>query len=1136
MNRFEAQPYGVPYRSAPEHHKPHMPGPQTAVVVTPPDHEVFTDALNRVCVRFHWDRRTPEGQLGSCWIRMLQNSSGPDWGSVQVPRGGEEVVVTFLDNDIDRPLILGQVYGGDKPAWHSSGQMSGYKSKELKGRGFNQWVMDDTPQQVRTQLHSSHAHTQLNMGYLIDQQGNQRGGLRGSGFELRSDAFGAIRAQQGLHVSTWKRSKAQGGQMDAEEARQQLEDSECRLQTLSDDAAGHNADALTSALDSLQTLKRDTDSPLRHGEGSSAGHGQSAGFEQPLIMFSAPNDIASTTARNTHLYSALQTTLASGENLTLASGKSLLASVAEGISLFAKNAGAKLFAAKGKVAIQAQSDDIELTAQNDVLITSTGQRIQLSAQDGILLTSGGAYIEIKDGNISIHAPGEVDVKGVIRKFSGPGGMKHMDATPQFALLPQTVPVILQASSMESTFALEQITELATRSTAAEFVLMLAPIFGFDIPAHTYIKLYDGLRAGSIANPEHRVMSAGAYPADYDNQERVIRVHEAALINASSHRDGATQFLAVLLHEFGHHLDNLLRTELADKNPDGTSTLAADAPEEEGAKFAYQIALLDFENSAYTRFATFTTARHPETALYVAYPEAQAAIKETQGLDAQRMETGSGQREGFGAGRGEHHDRSPHGSFGHESIEDALGEVGFAEATDRQAVYYGNWLRDYSQILDPKIIRAADMPKNLPAILSRSALTKMVDVLAARKFPELRKSSPDEYQVTPHNLGVYRPSEHIDNPKNFNPQPADPKTRDPEFEPWVLPDDPLLQIDFVSSMARYLHRSRDSMVMDIKRAVMCKRTPSGMRLFGAALHGLEDFFAHSNYVELSLIKLGYTSVLPWTSPAACKWKLPLVTGMFSSTDVIASLAEPLAMALFPVDPWTFVASEPGIRSDSEKMLLILLGEHHDERLLHALENYLALRDKWASTPGHQHIERMGWMAAVPMRLISNSYNTVFQSLLQLLGNSVDDAQTLLDEDPNRSGSTDPTHSQLAKDHDTHPFHTLAVKLAKEAVRVVGQAMNNKWRGGETEDPAQVIERFFTHPQDSTWQDPLVMEWAREHREEVKRGASLTELHHIHEQHGKAALARVKKMGEQGEEAWNYIQQHYEVLTGEKSQAR
>ncbi|EPN86047.1 Rhs element Vgr protein, partial [Pseudomonas syringae pv. actinidiae ICMP 19101] len=66
---------------------------------------------------------------------------GPDWGSVHVPRAGEEVVITFLDNDIDRPLVMGQVYGGHKPAWHSSGLMAGYKSKEVGGGGFNHWVM-----------------------------------------------------------------------------------------------------------------------------------------------------------------------------------------------------------------------------------------------------------------------------------------------------------------------------------------------------------------------------------------------------------------------------------------------------------------------------------------------------------------------------------------------------------------------------------------------------------------------------------------------------------------------------------------------------------------------------------------------------------------------------------------------------------------------------------------------------------------------------------------------------------------------------------------------------------------------------------------------------------------------------------
>ncbi|WP_256675405.1 phage baseplate assembly protein V, partial [Pseudomonas sp. URMO17WK12:I11] len=105
-----------PYRSPFEHTKPTSPGPQTAVVVSPSGHELFTDSLNRVCVRFHWDRLSQDGELSSCWLRMLQPSSGPDWGRVHVPRAGEEVVVTFLDNDIDRPLIMGQVYGGHKPA------------------------------------------------------------------------------------------------------------------------------------------------------------------------------------------------------------------------------------------------------------------------------------------------------------------------------------------------------------------------------------------------------------------------------------------------------------------------------------------------------------------------------------------------------------------------------------------------------------------------------------------------------------------------------------------------------------------------------------------------------------------------------------------------------------------------------------------------------------------------------------------------------------------------------------------------------------------------------------------------------------------------------------------------------------
>ncbi|WP_251962789.1 type VI secretion system Vgr family protein, partial [Pseudomonas sp. Marseille-Q5299] len=341
-------------------------------------------------------------------------------------------------------LVMGQVYGGHKPAWHSSGLMSGYKSKEVGGGGFNQWVMDDSTGQVRTQIHSSHGHTQLNLGYLIDQRGNNRGGLRGTGFELRTDAYGALRAQQGLYLSTWKRSNAEGAQLDVSEAQQQLQNSEQRVKTLSDTAQQHNADALQGGLDSLTQLNADTD--VTYGNDSSSpsqgpseqqrnggdtawairngGRGKTPGYQKPLLIASSPADIATATPQNTHLHSGKHLTVSTGEDVSIASGKSLLASVVQSISLFAQNAGAKLFAAKGKVELEAQSDAMELTALQSMKLTSLEQLIEMAAQKEILLTSGGAYIRIKGSNIELHAPGTIDIKGAKKTLDAPASMEH----------------------------------------------------------------------------------------------------------------------------------------------------------------------------------------------------------------------------------------------------------------------------------------------------------------------------------------------------------------------------------------------------------------------------------------------------------------------------------------------------------------------------------------------------------------------------------------------------------------------------------------------------------------------------------------------------------------------------------------
>ncbi|WP_154606806.1 DUF2345 domain-containing protein, partial [Pseudomonas syringae] len=236
-----------------------------------------------------------------------------------------------------------------------------------------------------------------------------------------------------------KRSGAQGAQIDASEAQQQLKNSEQRVKTLSDTAQQHNALPMQEGLDSLTQLNSDADVTYGSDDGTpsqgpgeqqrnggdtawairSGGRGKTPGYQQPLLIASSPADIATATPKSTHLHSGKHLTLSTGEDVSIASGKSLLASVAQSISLFAQNAGARLFAAKGKIELQAQSDAMELTAQQKVMITSTAAGIEIAAQEGILLTSGGAYIRIKDGDIEIHAPGTIDIKGAKKTLSGP---------------------------------------------------------------------------------------------------------------------------------------------------------------------------------------------------------------------------------------------------------------------------------------------------------------------------------------------------------------------------------------------------------------------------------------------------------------------------------------------------------------------------------------------------------------------------------------------------------------------------------------------------------------------------------------------------------------------------------------------
>jgi type VI secretion system secreted protein VgrG len=420
---IEAQRRRVPYRSPFEHKKPvmHM---QTATVVGPANEEIYTDELNRVKVQMHWDRLGSNDQSSSCWMRVVSPNAGRGFGGVFVPRVGHEVAIDYIDGDCDRPVITGVLFNGlNTPHWHTNGLMSGLKSKEYGGRGYNQLVFDDSTGQNRAQLFSSTANSYLHIGYLIDHSGNTRGSYLGTGFDLKTDSWGTLRAGQGLYVSTYARGGTSSQPLDVKEATQHLIDSGGVIQRRSLAAVDGKAEGLDTAQTAIKDFAAATQSNVQgvQGAGRTAGggNGTANGFSQPIMLLASPAGMGLSTQQSLHAAATEHVNIVSGSSTYISTAKSWIASVGEKLSFFVQNAGIKLFAGKGKVELQAQSDNIEITADKTVKVVSTADAVAVTAQKEITLNAGGATIRLTGGNIYLHAPGTVEVKGAQFVVDGP---------------------------------------------------------------------------------------------------------------------------------------------------------------------------------------------------------------------------------------------------------------------------------------------------------------------------------------------------------------------------------------------------------------------------------------------------------------------------------------------------------------------------------------------------------------------------------------------------------------------------------------------------------------------------------------------------------------------------------------------
>jgi type VI secretion system secreted protein VgrG len=122
--------------------RPFVQGPQTAVVTGKSGEEIWTDKYGRVKVQFFWDREGKKDEKSSCWVRVSQPWAGKNWGSINIPRIGQEVIVDFLEGDPDRPLITGRVYNDEQmPPYKLADNQTRttFMSRSTKGGGSSNY-------------------------------------------------------------------------------------------------------------------------------------------------------------------------------------------------------------------------------------------------------------------------------------------------------------------------------------------------------------------------------------------------------------------------------------------------------------------------------------------------------------------------------------------------------------------------------------------------------------------------------------------------------------------------------------------------------------------------------------------------------------------------------------------------------------------------------------------------------------------------------------------------------------------------------------------------------------------------------------------------------------------------------------
>jgi len=482
--RLRALPMAVPFRPLTSdghglrvHPRPTAHGTQTAVVVSDGG-PLLTDRDHRIKVQFPWQRgrdassrlshpgggdNAPGDGSAGTWVRVATAWAGDNWGSVMLPRKGQEVLVAFLEGDIDRPVVVGSLYNGrgraDAPhnhvpggpagatgnaaAWFDGNEhpavFTGFKSQALADSqsgagGYQQLRLDDTSGQGRVEVVTTQHDSRLVLGHLEAGRDNQRDGGRGFGAELATAASGAVRAGAGLLLSADKGRN----QLDAATATIRLAQGSQLAESLDRVARQQGADlpdeparlATANARDRLLDALAATTSGRTPGRGIGGGEGEVPGWSRPVLLGTSPDGIAAVTPADQLWVSGTHTGVDAGHDLQWLSQRETVLAVAGGVALYTQGGaapsgkpnqetGIALHAAQGSVSARATDNLAEVAARQGVTIASTTAEVEIGAPTQYLLAAAaGAYIRLEGDNIEIGAPGAIEFKAARKEWLG----------------------------------------------------------------------------------------------------------------------------------------------------------------------------------------------------------------------------------------------------------------------------------------------------------------------------------------------------------------------------------------------------------------------------------------------------------------------------------------------------------------------------------------------------------------------------------------------------------------------------------------------------------------------------------------------------------------------------------------------